>query len=314
MVRWAYRLLLDRDPQKGKELAEKLRQNPSAPEIRRELLMSDEFKWKNPELTGPTLSGNEPPMEIERVDSDETMRALFDRIQQSWTHMGETEPHWSVLPAEEFKQSNIGDSEEAFYEKGRRDTEWLFRTLARCGIEADRLRSCLEYGCGVARVTRWLAERFETVHGFDISKAHLEIARRHLESNDIGNVTLHHVRSASDLAALPRVDLVYSIIVLQHNPPPIICAVIRSFLRALNPGGVAVFQVPTYREGYRFSVEKYLSTEASKDSGEMHVFPQREIFGIVRQEGATPVEVLEDDWTGAGYRKEISNTFVIRRD
>ena len=73
---------------------------------------------------------------------------------------------------------------------------------------------------------------------------------------------------------LEQADLVYSVIVLQHNPPPVIHMLVRAFLKALNPGGVAYFQVPTYRVGYRFSPGEYLENEGKTHAMmEMHVIP-----------------------------------------
>ena len=87
-------------------------------------------------------------------------------------------------------------------------------------------------------------------------------------------MTLRHVRTVDEMVNLERVDLVYSLIVLQHNPPPVIRLIVRAFLKALNPGGVAYFQVPTYRGGYRFSPGEYLENEAKKHvMMEMHVLP-----------------------------------------
>ena len=106
---------------------------------------------------------------------------------------------------------------------------------------------------------------------------------------------------------LPKVDLVYSIIVLQHNPPPIISLIIKGFIKARNSGGAALFQVPTYRIGYAFCLEKYLSNEATKQEMEMHLLAQKNIFQIVKKQGGEIVEVLEDAYTGLNY-KEISNT------
>jgi len=68
------------------------------------------------------------------------------------------------------------------------------------------------------------------------------------------------------------------LIVLQHNPPPITRLIVRAFLKALNPG-VAYFQVPTNRGGYRFSPGEHLENEAKKHvMMEMHVLPQRVNF------------------------------------
>ena len=115
--------------------------------------------------------------------------------------------------------------------------------------------------------------------------------------------------SVDDLGGFPKVDFIYSVIVLQHNPPPIIHRVIVQFLKALNPGGVAFFQLPTYKEGYQFLLEEYLSEESPQEEMEMHVLPQRAVFEIVREENCKILEVVEDFSTSWG----LSNTFLVQK-
>ncbi len=81
---------------------------------------------------------------------------------------------------------------------------------------------------------------------------------------------------------------------------------------ALNTGGIAFFQVPTYREGYTFLLKEYLNGEATWSAMEMHVLPQVTILEIIREEGDRVIEILEDGWTGWRQR-ERSNTFVIQK-
>jgi SAM-dependent methyltransferase len=244
-------------------------------------------------LRKPTLSGVEPRMSIEDVSAGPDLQRLFEHVQGTWQHFGETD-------------------QGEFYDTGRGDADHLYHALSRSGIEANRFRSCLEYGCGLGRVTRWLAPHFEQVHAYDTSRSHLSEAEQYLRSQGIANVDLNHVESVQDIFKLPKVDVVFSLIVLQHNPPPIIRLIIAEFLKALNPGGVAFFQVPTYRLGYRFGLEEYIANDCTRQDMEMHVLPQPVIFDIIRREGGQIVEVIEDERTGmrAG---EVSNTFLVRR-
>jgi SAM-dependent methyltransferase len=252
-------------------------------------------------------------MRIQLDTTDSERQALLRHIQSSWEHMGATEPHWSVLTAEQYKQKNIADNEDAFYQTGKPNVETLWRSLQRNGIDPASLKTCLEYGCGLGRVTRWLAERFDKVYGYDISRAHLEGAGDYLSRKGFLNVTLRHIGSPADVAQLEPVDLVYSVIVLQHNPPPIIAMIVRGLLTALRPGGVAYFQVPTYQRGYYFSSANYLSEHCGQQGMEMHVLPQAEVFDIAAKTDAQVLEVFEDSWTGIidGGR---SNTFILRKN
>jgi SAM-dependent methyltransferase len=150
------------------------------------------------------------------------------------------------------------------------------------------------------------------VYGYDISSTHLKAADEYLKGIGVRNIELKHVSRVKDIEKLPKVDLVYSVIVLQHNPPPLISLMIREFIRALNPGGLAYFQLPTYRKGYSFSATDYLKGALSQEI-EMHVLPQKKVFEIVQQEKGRVVEVIEDSWTGGRY-KELSNTFLIQKE
>src|SRR4030095_4744229 len=295
-VVWGYRLFLDREPENDQIVMDKLHCLASIQELRQELIQSGEFKQKNPGL--PTLSGNEPQMLIDKVYSEHDLQSLFDHVQEAWQYFGSTEPYYSVLTSEQFLQSNIQNTKDAFYNTGKQDVMRLFNTLDRNGIDYSLYKSCLEYGCGLGRVTRWLAEKFETVFGYDISQSHLQYAKNYFSDEGVYNVSLVHVKEIKDIQNIPAVDVIYSIIVLQHNPPPIITMIIKEFIKKINSGGVAFFQVPTYRIGYSFSMEKYLKNEAKRYEIEMHVLPQVKIFDIIRQEGGRIIEVLEEGSTG----------------
>jgi hypothetical protein len=113
----------------------------------------------------------------------------------------------------------------------------------------------------------------------------------------------------ADLDELPAFDVLFSILVLQHNPPPVIAHIIDRLLRGLKPGGVAYFQVPTFRAGYRFSTKEYL--ESSGQGMEMHVLPQRYIFPIAGRNGCEVIEVGPDNMTWS--LDFVSTTFLLQK-
>jgi len=103
----------------------------------------------------------------------------------------------------------------------------------------------------------------------------------------------------------------YSIIVLQHNPPPLIKVLLKSVLSKLRSGGVAYFQVPTYALGYKFSTDDYLKKARADAKIEMHVLPQPQLWQILHEAKCELLEVRED--TAAGDRFIISNTILARK-
>ena len=78
-------------------------------------------------------------------------------------------------------------------------------------------------------------------------------------------------------------------------------------------GGYGLFQVPTYRDRYRFSVNEYLaslSAPAMQHHIEMHIMPMERVFSTIHGAGCIPVQVFQDTWAGPGYE---SFSFLIHK-
>ena len=103
---------------------------------------------------------------------------------------------------------------------------------------------CIEFGCGVGRVSVPLASLFKRVHALDISKTHLAMAERRASEAGVNNVEFILV-DREILGSLPSADSVYSRLVLQHNPPPIIALLLQCLLKTLKVGEIAIIQIPT---------------------------------------------------------------------
>ncbi len=255
---------------------------------------------------------DDPPLDVEVDATSDQLDEMFEHVRSSWAQMGDDDPFWSVISREEFRGRRIADPAE-FYELGRSNVSELLNTLRRNDVDPRRIGSCLEVGCGVGRVTWLLAAEFERVVACDVSQAHLDLARDFLDEHGIDNVDLVRLDDPRDSGRLPSVDLLYSVIVLQHNPPPVIDHLLRDLLGHLNPGGVAVFQVPTYAQGYSFCVADYVRDTVGTPGGmEMHLLPQHRVFAAVAAARCDVLEVFEDNWTGL-LPKSASHTFVVRR-
>jgi hypothetical protein len=124
------------------------------------------------------------------------------------------------------------------------------------------------------------------------------------------NISFTHLGQIRTLSSLGEFDYFFSIIVLQHNPPPVIHEMLRRIFLSMRPGGIVYFQVPTYRLGYRFDAEAYLTTENRIGHPEMHVVPQHVIHSLFREVGLELIEIRED---GAAGGDNISSRILARR-
>jgi SAM-dependent methyltransferase len=128
---------------------------------------------------------------------------------------------------------------EAFWQGGR---EALNRMLGSLGATIGPGDEVVEIGCGVGRLTRWLAQRAATVRALDVSE---EMLVRAAELNDLPNVTWVHGDGTS-LAGIESAsaDVCFSDVVFQHIPDPAITlGYVEEMGRVLRPGGWAAFQV-----------------------------------------------------------------------
>jgi len=309
VARWGYRLILLREPE-NEEVVRHLAQKAISTRILRDTLVrSPEARSQAAFPTSlQSMTGAEPAQAIQIEVSPEQQRELFHRVQAVWKRLGETKPHWSVLTGDEFLPDKIEKTVDEFYRSGVSNISTMLRTLERNGIDASKLRSVMDFGCGLGRLSAALSPHFERVIGVDISSSHLTLAREAIAKRGLANVEFTQLEAIDAVNRLPQVDLVFSVIVLQHNPPPVIRALFAALLGRVAPGGAAVIQIPTYLPaGYSFDVARYLH-EGGKDM-EMHAIPQHEAFAAIRAAGMEVLEVLDDSWTGMGR----SNTFVVRK-
>jgi len=310
-VRAAYRLILGRDPENEEILSHHAAQAGSLEDLRQIFLLCSEFQSRLP-TASPFRSLTWPPIDVEINASSAQLAAMMRHIEATWAGIGLLEPHWSVCTAEVFRASNIAQTENSFYESGQDGPERLQRTALRCGIDLSKFTRCFELGCGVGRMTIWLARLFEQVTAADISSPHLALARQALDRLHGTKVELVHLNSFDALGGLANFDVFTSFIVLQHNPPPLIAYLLRTLLNKLRPGGIAYFQVPTYSPNYRFRIDEYLSSASPTGGMEMHLIPQHSLFTILGETRCRVLEVREDSWTG-DYNT-ISNSILVIKE
>jgi SAM-dependent methyltransferase len=305
-VIWCYRTYLGREPE-----SETAIRGHGATDSWRTLVSSfvNSAEHQTRRNTRSFVPLDAPTLSIDSEATPSQLALLVQRIHDAWSHLGDARPHYSVLTTAAFLPENIAGSMESFWKSGRQEAATIRALLQRHGFSDLKQKTCVEYGSGVGRVTVPLAELFEEVHAYDISDGHLSLAENRAREVRADNIKFHSC-AAKPLCALKKCDFFYSRIVFQHNPPPVMRELVLLALRSLNAGGVAIFQLPIYMKGYRFSIEEYLGKAPRLDM-EMHCIPQREIFGLVAAQGCSVLEVRED--SSVGRADWISNTFVVAR-
>jgi SAM-dependent methyltransferase len=248
-----------------------------------------------------------PPQAIETAADPAALRAMIVKTVAAWEVVGEAAPYHSVLTCDEYRPERFVENETAFFESGKQDLALILALLHRIDRPAAGFRRCLEFGCGVGRVTAQLAATFSEVLAVDISRPHLRLAREYLTRLGHANVGFLQA-TPQDLHPGTGFDLWFSRLVLQHNPPPVTLEILNRMFAGLAPGGVAIFHVPTYRDGYYFTISDYLADSLPPEHMHMHVTPQKAILELAWHHGCALLDVREE--IAPGW---VINVFVFQK-
>lgn len=315
-IAWVYRLLLGREALPDE--CARWRHMPSVSAMRQAALESAEFRMLAQRMMlgaaarpAAKLPLDLPHSDIEWEVGPTAQEQLLAHVTRTWTALGVEKPHWSVLSADQFMPEKIEQNEANFYASGANDLRLILRALERHGRSPVSQNRVVEYGCGVGRVTPHLAHTFAQVTAIDISSSHLALAQQAATKAAAANAKFQLAR-APDFGMVEPFDLWFSYIVLQHNPPPVIALVLRRALAMLAPGGIAIFQVPTYATGYRFSLANYLANPSTTGTIEVHCLPQQVVYSLAAEAGCIPLETREDGAMGPPSHW-LSNTFIFAK-
>ncbi|HVY33884.1 MAG TPA: class I SAM-dependent methyltransferase [Caulobacteraceae bacterium] len=159
-----------------------------------------------------------------------------------WRRLAETEPYWAVLSNPDFKRDALReDTLEDFYASGRPQIAHSAAGLARLIDAPLEVRTALDFGCGVGRLTEAMTAYADEVVGYDIAPGMLQAAR----TRPLG-AKINYVDSLPD----GPFDWINSAIVFQHIPPQRGLKLLEALLGRLRPGGVASLQFTVSREAH----------------------------------------------------------------
>jgi SAM-dependent methyltransferase len=163
------------------------------------------------------------------------------RLRKHWDAFGKIDPLWANLtnPAKRGERWQ----EEEFFLTGENEIQEVLDFVSSLDVPLLRRRA-LDFGCGVGRLTQALARRFDETWGVDIAPSMIEEANRY---NRYPETCHYYVNDGADLERFGDgyFDFIYSDIVFQHMRPRDQRRFQAELVRALSPGGLFVFQLPS---------------------------------------------------------------------
>ncbi len=224
---------------------------------------------------------------------------------RDWEEMAALDPLWAILSSPEKRFGNWELQE--FLRTGQEEISNLMQSAQQFGLPLQRRRA-IDYGCGIGRLTKPLRQYFDESYGVDIAQGMLEKAAELAPECNF--------RHASDLSSFPAdyADLIYSTLVLQHQPHrKKAAALISDMVRVLAPGGLLVFQLPVHmpwrnrlqlrRRAYRLLrtvgiPHSFLYGKLKLNPIRMIALPERSVEQIVGAVGGKVVHVAHNQQSG----------------
>ena len=161
------------------------------------------------------------------------------RMREDWDARARQDAEYFIFTRD------AADDVAGFARSGEANYNQLIRPYLQILLNGRDARSCrvVEIGCGIGRMTEFLARDFGFVDAVDVAPAMIEGARLRLGRHS--NIAFH-VGGGSDLAPVPdgSADLVFSYIVFQHIPSrEAIASYVSEAARVLRNGGAFKFQL-----------------------------------------------------------------------
>ncbi len=166
------------------------------------------------------------------------MKSLQE-LQRTWEGLAQQDPLWAICtdPAKQNKRW----SREEFFATGKNEIAVVLRCVAGLGVSIDGKAPALDFGCGVGRLTRALAEHFAECWGVDISPTMITLAKEF--NRDLRHCRfLLNERDKLEVLQDNYFGFIYSSIVLQHMVEryikKYIAARLKSVLKKHGPRGM----------------------------------------------------------------------------
>ncbi len=162
-------------------------------------------------------------------------------LKDHWNELGKIDPLEAILDRSGNRKGPWDVAE--FFATGEREIDDALKEVKTLNTKIS-FQKALDFGCGVGRLTQALARHFIEVYGVDISPSMIDLAEKYNRHAD----NCHYVMNAKDDLSLfsdGSMDLIYSIITLQHMHPRYSKNYLKEFLRLLAPGGILIFQIPS---------------------------------------------------------------------
>lgn len=242
-------------------------------------------------------------------------------LQRNWDDLGRVDPLWAIL-ADPARHGNRWTRDD-FFATGEREVRGYLDLLDELAL-GTRRELALDFGSGAGRLSQALSGIYAQVLGVDIADSMTALATRENEERNVHPERVRFITNPNDHLGVvdsDSVDLVLSIVVLQHMNNSLKASYLREFVRVLRPGGVAVFTVPSHADRSFTGWVRRLPNPIQnlyrrrrygyRSVMEFHTMSRADVEAAIRTAGGSVVAVRDDPMAGPPW---VSYLYVVVKD
>lgn len=162
----------------------------------------------------------------------------------TWEALAKKDPWNAVLTTVDGREV-AGDPAKlaAFYRSGEEYLQRMLRSIRDHFGPVDRFDVAADFGCGVGRVALPLARRSRELIAVDVSPTMLSMTEARAREEGLPNLSLQLLPQF--LEDDRELDLLHSVLVLQHIWPEEGFRILEAVVPRIRPGGMAILHVPS---------------------------------------------------------------------
>ena len=253
------------------------------------------------------------------------LEGIRDSQKDVWEELGTEQPWWSVLSSSENagKRDLAGDELASFYASGDLLVSRALRTVDSVISDRNFLpwtsggvgAVAVDFGCGVGRLSKALAQRFFSVLCVDHSRRHLDAGRIALEKNDKSVaervLMVHSTKAAADIEN--KAQFALSALALQHMIPQLQAAALEHLCDSLKITGTGFLQLLTHYDDAPYVTAGCDPQRAIAEPGmHLHYLPLNEAIRHLHLRGCDTLHTeVCDDFVTIPQRNSSAHCLVF---
>jgi ubiquinone/menaquinone biosynthesis C-methylase UbiE len=195
-----------------------------------------------------------------------------------WELFGKIDPYFGVLADKMYLSKNITIKyKQYFFQSGFNHLDSIIKNIKNNYDGNFKIKTALDFGCGVGRITIPLSALSKSVIGMDVSLPMIKESKENCKKQSINNIQF--IQSDDNLSLLnDKFNFLHSYIVFQHISPNRGMKIFQNLIKNLENGGIGVVHFIYARDTYYKYIISFLKNRIPFLSNVINLIKKRDFY------------------------------------